>query len=105
MFLGDDLNWEVPREPGSSLREPGVTPAANTTLSFPTWTDFETLCGDSRVWAGVHFPDAVPAGQNIGREIGRRAFEFFDDHVKGVGQAGRLQGRSGGKAAKPHREL
>ena len=90
-FASDDLNWDIPRPAGSSVREPGVTPAANTTLSFATWTQFDEECGQSRVWGGVHFPDAVPAGQSIGREVGEEAFKFFQDHLKGEGVAGILR--------------
>ena len=74
-----------------------MTPASNTTLSFPTWTHLEKSCGESRVWAGVHFPDAVPAGQNIAKQIIDGAYTFFDDHLKGVGLARQLHGHTGRK--------
>ena len=96
MLGSDELGWTVERAPGSSLREPGVTPASATTLSFATWTEFEKLCGQSRVWAGVHFPDAVPAGQDIGTEVARRSFKFFQDHLNNEGQAGRFHGYKAG---------
>jgi len=79
----DALNWTIPHAQGSSNVEPGVTPVADTSISFATWTDFETDCGDARVWGGVHFPDAVPAGQAIGREIGARVVAFVYQHING----------------------
>jgi len=83
-FLGSDvLDWYIPIPAGASGVEPGITPAADTQLVFETWTDFENDCGDSRVWGGVHFPDAVPAGQAIGREIGELAYDFVMSHIQG----------------------
>lgn len=85
LFLGSDaLGYPVEAPAGSSAVEPGLTPAADTLLVYDTWTDFEQDCGDSRVWAGVHFPDAVPAGQDIGREIGGLAFDFVQAHIDGT---------------------
>jgi len=50
-FLGsDELGFSVPIARGASTVEPGVTPATDIVLSFPTWTDFETDCGLSRFW-------------------------------------------------------
>jgi len=84
MFLGsDDLNWTVPIPAGSSQVEPGLTPAAAVDVEFETWTQFETNCGDSRIWAGVHFADSVPAGQDIGHEIAQHAYDFVQAHIDG----------------------
>ena len=85
LFLGSDaLGYPVPTPAGSSLVEPGVTPAVGDTIVFDTWTDFETDCGNSRIWAGVHFPDSVPAGQAIGHEIAQLAFDFVQNHIDGT---------------------
>ena len=65
-FNDDKLGYTVPIKKGQSSIEPGVTPAADTTIHFPTWTDFNNDCGSSRVWGGVHFPAAVEAGRKIG---------------------------------------
>jgi hypothetical protein len=84
LFLGsDNLGWTIPNPAGSSLVEPGVTPAAPLDLTFNTWTEFETDCGQSRIWAGVHFPDSVPAGADIGHEIAGLAYQFVQDHIDG----------------------
>ena len=50
---------------------------------WETWTDFEEECGLSRVWGGVHFHSSVPAGQEIGRQVGALAFDFVRAHVAG----------------------
>ena len=83
-FGSDDLNWTIPVPAGSSLVEPGVTPAADMNLHFSTWTEFAEDCGQSRHWGGVHFVDSIPAGADIGHEIGTRAYEFVQDHINGT---------------------
>jgi hypothetical protein len=84
-FLGDDnLGWNITYAPGSSVIEPGVTPAAPFVLSLPTWTDFEDRCGISRMYAGVHFRSAVRPAQLLGREVGDIAYEFVKAHIDGT---------------------
>ncbi|CAB1104024.1 CPO-like [Ectocarpus sp. CCAP 1310/34] len=34
-------------------------------LEFSSWTEISQMCGDSRVWAGLHFEEAVPAGAEL----------------------------------------
>jgi hypothetical protein len=88
LFFGsDNLNWSFPVPQGSSRIEPGVTPQMDITIIFATWTQFEEECGQSRFWAGVHFPASIPAGAAIGRQIGTLAYDFFADHVNGTAPA------------------
>lgn len=87
-YLGSDrLDWAVPVPKGSSVIEPGVTPSADITLRFATWSDLADDCGRSRIWGGVHFEEAVAAGATIGRRVGKRAAEFLDDHLAGTAPA------------------
>jgi len=84
LYLGnDDLNYVVPAPKGSSRIEPGFTPEQNLQLEFPTWSDMEYLCGQSRFWSGVHFPDSIPAGQDIGHRIARGAYRFLARKIAG----------------------
>lgn len=68
---------------GSSLIEPGVTPSSEVILSWNTWDDFSDDCGISRLWAGVHFYDSIPAGQQIGQSIGHDAFNWLEKYIQG----------------------
>ena len=68
---------------GGSIIEPGVTPAVDTTLGWDTWDEFSEECGISRLWAGVHFFDSIPAGQAIGDPIGAEAFDWLNAHIEG----------------------
>lgn len=85
-FLQSDaLNWSVFAPQGSSVIEPGLTPASDLVLGpYPTWTSFATECGLARIWGGVHFPAAVAAGRLIGPTIGELAYRFVDAHIGGI---------------------
>lgn len=95
LFTGsNEFGWDVPYAAGSSFVEPGVSPSADVTLSYPTWDDFSDECGISRLWAGVHFYDSIPAGQALGDAIGRRAYQWVDALIRGdERRADRLRSR------------
>jgi vanadium-dependent haloperoxidase-like protein/uncharacterized protein DUF6851 len=83
-FLGDDvLDWTYPCSAGSTLTEPGITPAKDIELRFPTWTDFEMDCATSRVWGGVHFRTTVERTREWGAQFGDLAYEFVQRHLNG----------------------
>lgn len=83
-FLGtDEIQFALPAPTGSSLVEPGVTPATDLMLSWTNWTDFAQDCALSRVWGGVHFRAAVEAGAELGPQFGDLAYEFVQRHVNG----------------------
>lgn len=83
-FLGtDEFGWTVARPRGSSTIEPGITPAQDVTLDYPTFTAFEAECGKSRLWGGVHFKSAYEEGRELCGPIGDLAYEFADRHIRG----------------------
>jgi hypothetical protein len=84
-FTGTDhLGQIVPVARGAATIEPGVTPAADTVLGpWHTWTQWETECGQSRLWGGVHFPDAITAGHTLGNRVGDKAYQFVAAHIRG----------------------
>ena len=84
-FGTDTFGWSVPVPAGSSVIEPGVTPATNITLGpWNTFTEFENECSRSRVYGGVHFTAATVEGQALCRPIGDLAFEFLQKHILGT---------------------
>jgi hypothetical protein len=87
-YLGSDaFGWSVTVPAGSSVIEPGVTPATEITLGpWATFTEFEEDCKSSRFWGGVHFQSAMTAGQQLCKPIGDVAFEFVDRHIRGTGR-------------------
>jgi membrane-associated phospholipid phosphatase len=66
---------------GSSKIEPGATPAADVTLTWPTFSAAADQAGLSRRYGGIHFPQADLAGRTLGQTVGRlalaRALEFI----------------------------
>jgi hypothetical protein len=84
-FTGSDaLGWSVTVRRGASVVEPGITPAADTTLGpWRTWTEWARDCGVSRLLGGVHFQDAITAGNVLGTAVGDRAYEFLQAHTEG----------------------
>ncbi|MEZ0069974.1 hypothetical protein ABIA32_006022 [Streptacidiphilus sp. MAP12-20] len=83
-FLGDDvLDWTHPVPAGSTLTEPGITPAEDIALRYATWTDFEKDCAGSRVWAGVHFKATAETSLEFGVQFGDRAYEYVQRHING----------------------
>jgi hypothetical protein len=86
-YLGDDvLNWTVPAPAGSSRVEPGVTPASDIALQFPTWTAFNHDCGQSRVWGGVHFQPAVTVGRGLCNVFGDLAYGYLSKLLAGTAE-------------------
>ena len=59
---------------GSSRVEPGTTPGADVTLSWPTFSDAADQAGRSRRYGGIHFRDGDLAGHALGRMVGVRAW-------------------------------
>ena len=74
VFLGnDDLSWDVEFEAGESRIEPGALPPRNVSYRLNTFSDFAFQCGESRMWAGVHFQDAIDSIKPIATRIGKMA--------------------------------
>lgn len=69
---------------GSSVIEPETTPLLNVTIEFDTWTEYEETCGESRLWAGVHFRPSVDASLEIGGAFGDAAYDYWTTLVDGT---------------------
>jgi hypothetical protein len=83
-YLGSDqLGFEVARPAGSSRVEPGITPSEDTVIRWDTWTEFVADCGESRVWAGVHFPAAVEASADLCDAFGETAHDYLLSLIDG----------------------
>ena len=84
-FGTDAFGFSWPAPAGSSVIEPGVTPATDITLGpWNTFTEFENECSRSRVWGGVHFTAATTEGQALCRPIGDKAFDFVRSLIDGT---------------------
>ena len=79
----DSLNFSISFNKGQSRVEPGMTPANPETLHWSTWTGFAKDCGQSRVWAGVHFQAAVDASAKSCRVFGDIAHDYVSSLIAG----------------------
>jgi hypothetical protein len=66
----DTFGASVTMRAGSSLGEPGLVPASDVTLSFPTFSDAADQAGMSRRYGGIHFAQGDLTGRSLGRTIG-----------------------------------
>jgi hypothetical protein len=82
-FTGSDVFGATATIPArSSVGEPGLVPATDITLSFPTFSSAADAAGMSRRWGGIHFEQGDLAGRSAGRVIGAavwtKAQTYFD---------------------------
>jgi hypothetical protein len=61
---------------GSSIVEPGRTPATNVLLTYSSWNAVAEACGQSRLDGGMHFTTAVPTGEELCAFAGDRAGQY-----------------------------
>lgn len=73
------IDYSITFPIGSSFIEPGVTPTRPLTLSYHTLDEVAEDCMWSRVWAGVHFVQAVEEARNLCAPYGR---QFYDRAIK-----------------------
>jgi hypothetical protein len=68
---------------GVSRVEPGMTPATNITLTWPTFTAAADEAGISRRYGGIHFIDGDLQGRSMGRHVAdiawQKALMYFND--------------------------
>jgi hypothetical protein len=68
---------------GTSRIEPRVTPAADVTLRWDTFTDAANQAGLSRRYGGIHFPKGDLMGRAMGRLVGAQAWKKAQDSIAG----------------------
>ncbi|GAA5066208.1 hypothetical protein HNP84_001182 [Thermocatellispora tengchongensis] len=75
-FTGSDsFGGQVVIARGSSLVEPGVTPAQDVTLRWYTFTQAADEAGVSRRYGGIHFRAGDLEGRALGRSVGAAAWQ------------------------------
>lgn len=71
-------------EAGSSLYEPGVTPAQTELIIFGSWSDYERKCAESRIDGGVHFRAAVEASLDVCGDVARPVYDYWQSLINGT---------------------
>ena len=69
---------------GSSTIEPKLVPAADTTLSFKSFTDAADQAGLSRRYGGIHFQQGDLNGRTLGQQVGDAAWAKALTYVNGT---------------------
>ncbi|MBO0913732.1 vanadium-dependent haloperoxidase [Streptomyces laculatispora] len=69
---------------GSSVYEPGLTPASDVTLKWDTLSQAATEDGMSRVYGGGHWTFDVVEGQKLGRTVAKTAFGAAMKYINGT---------------------
>jgi hypothetical protein len=83
-FTGSDsFGASVTVAAGSSHVEPGLAPAADVTLSWPTFSDAADEAGISRRFGGIHFEQGDVDARVTGRLAGAQAWELARSYIKG----------------------
>jgi uncharacterized protein DUF6851/vanadium-dependent haloperoxidase-like protein len=79
----EEFGASVRFAPGSSVIEPGITPAHTLTLHWDTFHDAANQAGISRRYGGIHFKTGDLVGRATGDIVGAKAWakalEYFND--------------------------
>ena len=69
---------------GSSRVEPGLVPASNVTLSWPTFSAAADEAGVSRRYGGIHFVQGDLESRALGRKVGAQAYDLAQAYIAGT---------------------
>ena len=69
---------------GSSRVEPGIVPARNLKLSWPTFTAAADEAGISRRFGGIHFVQGDVESRALGRKVGAQAYDLAQAYINGT---------------------
>jgi uncharacterized protein DUF6851/vanadium-dependent haloperoxidase-like protein len=83
-FTGTDkIDLAFPVAKGSSLVEPGATPAGDLMLRWTSWSGFAKDCGESNLWGGQNFRSSIEAAAQYAPQIGDMAYNFVQRKLNG----------------------
>ena len=83
LFTGSDVFNHHVDIPAHSLPYDSTLPAADMTLGWDTFTYAACEAGTSRVYGGIHFPDADLNGRALGEKVGAAVFAKACNHWLG----------------------
>lgn len=79
----DAFGMSVTFAAGSSSIEPGMTPATDVTLSWPTFSHAADQAGRSRRLGGIHFKQADLDARRAGRLVAVRVWKKVQNYIDG----------------------
>jgi len=68
---------------GSSRIEPGVTPSQNLYIQMESLAQLSEICGESRLWGGMHFTASVAAGAELCDGLGEAGYRYVETLIDG----------------------
>lgn len=84
-YTGSDVfGSSVTIPAGSSRVEPGLVPAHDLVLSWPTFSAASDEAGVSRRYGGIHFQDGDIEARTLGRKIGAQAYALSRAYINGT---------------------
>jgi hypothetical protein len=84
-FTGSQrFGFSVTVPAGSSMIEPGVTPARPVMLTFRTFAAAADQAGRSRRYGGIHFRAGDVDGRELGRRVGANAWAKASSYFDGT---------------------
>merc|ERR1712087_330565 len=76
-------NARGPFAAGSSQLEPGLTPSEDLFITMQSLSQLSEVCGESRLWGGMHFTASVPAGVELCDGLGTAGYLYVDRLLDG----------------------
>ncbi|MER5639730.1 vanadium-dependent haloperoxidase [Kitasatospora sp. NPDC002227] len=77
--FGDSYTFKA----GTSTVEPGLTPAQDVTLTWPTFTAAAEQAGISRIYGGMHWSFDNQPGLEMGHKIGAVVYQVAQSYFRG----------------------
>lgn len=82
LFTGDDyFGEEVELIPGSLTEIDSMYYGEPVTIKFPTFTEAANMAGISRVMGGYHIQADNVAGLELGRDVAKETWKFYNKHL------------------------
>jgi hypothetical protein len=62
-----------------------MTPAEDVVVEgWDSWDDFVSMCGETRLWAGVHFRPAIDSAIEMCKPLGQQCYEDYEKLKNGI---------------------
>jgi hypothetical protein len=82
LFTGDEYFGEtVELMPGTLTEIDSAFYGKPVTITFPTFTESANMAGMSRVMGGYHIQADNIAGLELGRDVAKQAWKFYNEHL------------------------
>eukprot|EP01084_Bolivina_argentea_P246818 412988_1 len=81
--ITNSVSITLPFTAGSSLIEPHITPMQDLLITFKDLTEYRNICGESRLWGGMHFTNSVLQSYELCDGLGQTGYEYAEYLLNG----------------------